>query len=52
MEILIDVEFQRFCLVLVVKNVYWRVGCMFGVCDRDIDIIREEIRGDLKEFVF
>lgn len=49
---LTDAELQRLCPALAAKNAYRRVGRMLGVRDRDIDIIREETRGDPKESAF
>lgn len=49
---LTDAELQRLCPALAAKNAYRRVGRMLGVPDRDIDIIREETRGDPKESAF
>lgn len=49
---LTDAELQRLCPALAAKNSYRRVGRMLGVRDRDIDIIREETRGDPKESAF
>lgn len=51
-EILTDAELQKLCPALAAKNSYRRVGRMLGVRDRDIDIIREETRGDPKESAF
>lgn len=51
-ETLTDAELQRLCPALAAKNTYRRVGRMLGVRDRDIDIIREETRGDPKESAF
>lgn len=51
-ETLTDEELQRLCPALAAKNAYRRVGRMLGVRDRDIDIIREETRGDPKESAF
>lgn len=51
-ETLTDAELQRLCPALAAKNAYRRVGRMLGVRDRDIDIIREETRGDPKESAF
>lgn len=51
-EILTDAELQKLCPALAAKNSYRRVGRMLGVRDRDIDIMKEETRGDPKESAF